>query len=49
MSKQGFEPKWTPLHDKRADQFEKIYLKKGIQKIASDHDDFMKWAYGKKS
>lgn len=49
MSKLGFEPKWDPLHDERADQFEKTYFKKGKKETATDHNDFMKWAYDKKS
>ncbi len=49
MSKLGFKPKWTPLHDKRADQFQEKYFQKGKKDTASDHSDFMKWAYGKKS
>ena len=49
MSKQGFKPKWTQLHTKRADQFEETYLEKGKKDIVSDPDDFMKWAYGKKA
>ncbi len=49
MSKLGFEPKWTPFHDKRAAQFHELYFKKGKKDTATDHDDFMKWVYGKKS
>ena len=49
MTKQGFEPKWTPLHYQRADQFQKQYLQNDKKDIASDYNDFVKWAYGKKS
>lgn len=48
MQKLGFKPEWKPLHDKRADQFKETYFGKGkIETV--EQQDFMKWAYGKKS
>lgn len=47
MAKEGFTPKWTPLHTKRAEKFEEEYLEKGKREIVSDQEEFMKWAYGK--
>ena len=49
MVKKGFKPKWTPLHDERADAFQKIYFAEGKREVVSDQEDFMKWAYGKKA
>lgn len=46
--KKGFKPEWTTLHDKRADQFREIYF--GTAKVdIVGQEDFMKWAYAKKS
>ncbi|GEM_PF-5507370 len=47
MSKLGFKPKWTPLHDKRAEEFQETYFASSKKDTAADHDAFMKWAYGK--
>ena len=49
MVKIGFKPKWEALHDKRTVTFQEVYFKKGKKETAPDHDEFMKWAYDKKS
>ena len=48
MTKKGFKPKWTTLHTKRDEGFQK-YLDEGKLEVVSDHGEFMKWAYGKQS
>ena len=49
MIKKGFKPKWTSFHSKRAEEFEKSHFTKNQGKIYSNHDDYMKWLYGKKN
>ncbi len=49
MKKIGFKPKWLPIHDERAEQFEKTYLVKGKKITAVVQHEFMEWLYDKKS